>query len=79
MKQPYKILVSICQRMLRGVYYMIPIILKGFNATLMQNFLENGTEAMGNGPRMFYLDLDVPYFMLGDQSYGKVNCKRKFL
>ena len=46
---------------------------------LMQALLEDGTETMGNGPRIFYLDMDMPYFTLGTQSYGQVNCKLKWL
>ena len=57
---------------------MIPIRVKVLNSTLMQTLLEDGTEKMGNGPRMFYLDLDMPYFMLGSQYYRQVNFKRKF-
>ena len=49
MKGAYKKLVNICQRLLKGVLYMIPIRLKLLNAVLMQNFLEDGTETMGNG------------------------------
>ena len=58
---------------------MIPIRLKVLNAKWMQTLLEDGTETMGNGPRMFYLDLAMPYFMTGDQYYGKVNCKWKLI
>ena len=58
---------------------MIPIRLKGLNDTFMQNLLEDGTETMENGPRMFYLDLDMPYFMMGAQYYRKVNCKWKLI
>ena len=52
---------------------MIPIRLKGLNDMLMQTSLEYGTETMGNRPRIFYLDLAMPYFILGAHSYGRVN------
>ena len=72
-------MVSIFQRLIQGVEYMILIRLKGLNDTLMQTLLEDGTDMTGNGQIMFYLDLAMPYFMLGAQYYGQVNCKRKFL
>ena len=46
---------------------MIPIRLKGLNDIFMQNLLEDGTYMMGNGTIIFYLDLAMPYFMLGVQ------------
>ena len=58
---------------------MIPIRLKGLNATLIQTSLEDGIETMGNGPGMLYLYLAMPYFMLGAQSYVQVNFKPKLL
>ena len=58
---------------------MIPIRLKGLNATLMQTSLEDKTDTMGIGMIIFYLDLNMPYFMMGSQSYGLVNCKWKLL
>ena len=46
---------------------------------LIQTSLEDGTEKMGNGPRMFYLDMAMPFLMLGAQYYGQVNFKHKLL
>ena len=58
---------------------MILIRLNGLNDMLMHNSLEDGTETIGNGPRMFFLNLAMTYFMLGAQYYGQVNCKWKLL
>ena len=58
---------------------MIPIRLNGLNSALIHTSMEDWTETMGNRARIFYLDMAVPYFMLGAQYYGQVNCKRKVL
>ena len=56
---------------------MTPILFKGLNAMLMQNSLEDGTETTGNGQIMFYIDIEMPYLMLGAQYYGQASYKQK--
>ena len=78
MEGPYKKLVSIFHILIQGVLCMILIRPTELNAMLVQTFMEDGTETMSSGPRNFYLDLAMPYFMLGAQYYGQANCKREF-
>ena len=60
----------------RGIIYD-PDTNQGIECYVDAEFAGGWDRKTGNGTIMIYLDLDIPYFMLGAQYYGKANCKRK--
>ena len=79
MKGPYEKLLSILsETAMKGIIYD-PNKNQGIEWYLDADFAGGWYIDDGQRAENVYLDLSMPYFMLGAQSYGQVNCKRKWL